>query len=142
MFPIRICGKTDKARAMIAAKSASASATSSQTTTSASLADLDSMTVTLTLTVPCAVLLLAQVQLTVSAAGKPVTIEVTDSANALVGLAWVQDFHNTEEVCIVQVMALATGTVGANTWKIRWATATTNTATITNRYMTGLAFPS
>jgi hypothetical protein len=135
-------GKVFPIPAVAIQRSASVSATNAQTIAVAVLANMPNMVVSLTLEVPCAVLLLAAVQLTVSVAVKPVSLRFVDAAAALVGLLWGQDFHNTQEVCIPTIMALTTGVVGSNTWYLQWAATVVCTASVTNRYMLALAFPS
>lgn len=118
------------------------SATDAQTYNAAALADMPNMTVTLNLEVPCMVLLLAQMQLTVSVAQKPISLQFTDAANNAVGLLWAQDFHNTQDKPVTPLIDVTTGVVGSNTWKLRWGVTVVSTASVTNRYMIALAFPS
>ena len=123
-------------------RSGSASATDARTTNTAVIADMPNMTVTLNLEVPCVVLLAAVLRLTCSATSRLITVQFTDAANNLVGLAWTQNVHSTEEVFIVPLLALTTGVVGVNTWKVRWATTVVSIASVTNRYMIAIAWPS
>jgi hypothetical protein len=118
-----------------------AQATDIQSTTSTTLVDMPDLAVALSLEVASTVLLQACLYVYSATAGAVAYYQFADAANNPLGVLWHVTLTAAADRYLVPLLALASGTVGNNTFKVRWYSGGSYSVSVKERALVAVAWP-